>query len=157
PDDVLLPFLAIDPTEACPTEPDALAAAIAGAHLVVVENLCSLPLNPEASTLDADALAEHDGPVILRHHDLAWQRAGLLTTRGIPPRRPNSLHVTINEHSRVQLENRGFEAVTVYNAFELDPVRGDRAGTRAAFGFSDDDVALFQPTRAIPRKNVPGA
>ena len=44
----------------------------------------------------------------------------------------NSLHVTINDHSRVQLENRGFAAVTLRNAFDLDPPRGDRDGdTRA--------------------------
>jgi glycosyltransferase involved in cell wall biosynthesis len=57
----------------------------------------------------------------------------------------------------VQLENRGFDAVTLRNAFDLDPIRGDRAATRAAFGFGEDDLVLLQPTRAIPRKNVPGA
>ncbi len=39
---------------------------------------------------------------------------------------PNSLHVTINDHSRVQLANRGFDAITLRNAFDLDPARGDR-------------------------------
>jgi glycosyltransferase involved in cell wall biosynthesis len=65
--------------------------------------------------------------------------------------------VTINDYSRVQLENRGFDAVTMRNAFDLDPVRGDRTTTREAFGFAPDEVVLLQPTRAIPRKNVPGA
>jgi glycosyltransferase involved in cell wall biosynthesis len=65
--------------------------------------------------------------------------------------------VTINDHSRDELRHRGFEAVTIRNCFDLDPVRGDRARTRADLGFEDDDLVLVQPTRAIPRKNVPGA
>jgi mannosylglucosylglycerate synthase len=124
---------------------------------VIVENLCSLPINPDASALAASVLDAHVGRVVFHHHDLPWQRPGLFTPDGIPSRRPNSLHVTINDHSRVQLENRGFDAVTMRNAFDLDPIRGDRTATREAFGFEPDDVVLVQPTRAIPRKNVPGA
>ena len=126
PDDAWIPSLAIDPVDDRPPEPDVLAATIAGADLVVVENLCSLPINPDAAAMAAAVLAEHDGRVVFHHHDLPWQRAGLPTPPGIPPHRPNSLHVTINDHSRVQLENRGFAAVTLRNAFDLDPPRGDR-------------------------------
>jgi mannosylglucosylglycerate synthase len=157
PDDTWLPFLAIDPVDDQTPEPAALAAAIAGVDLVVVENLCSLPINPDAAAMAAAVLAEHDGRVAFHHHDLPWQRAGLQTPAGIPPHRANSLHVTINDHSRVQLANRGFEAVTLRNAFDLDPHRGDRAATRVEFGFAPDDLVLVQPTRAIPRKNVPAA
>lgn len=156
-DDVALPFLAIDPPDGTTPAPDELAAAITGADLVVVENLCSLPINPDASALAATVLDAHDGRVVFHHHDLPWQRAGLPTPPNVPPRRADSLHVTINDHSRVQLENRGFHAITLRNAFDLDPVRGDRAHTRAAFGFTHDDVVLLQPTRAIPRKNIPAA
>jgi glycosyltransferase involved in cell wall biosynthesis len=154
-DDVALPFLAIDPPDDAVAVPDELAAAIAGAELVVVENLCSLPINPDASALAATVLGAHEGRVVFHHHDLPWQRAGLPTPPNVPPRRPNSLHVTINDHSRAQLENRGFEAVTIRNAFDLDPERGNRERTRAEFGFAPTDVVLLQPTRAIPRKNVP--
>lgn len=162
PDDAWLPFLAIDPAGSdgegsAGVQPDALAAAIAGADLVIVENLCSLPLNPDASTITADVLTEHQGRVVFHHHDLPWQRPGLFTPHGIPPQLPSSLHVTINDYSRVQLENRGFAAVTLRNAFDLDPMPGDRDATRAAFGFAPEDLVLLQPTRAIPRKNVPGA
>lgn len=157
PDDVTLPFLAIDPPDDVTAGSDALAAALAGADLVVVENLCSLPINPDASALAASVLDAHDGRVVFHHHDLPWQRAGLPTPDNIPPHRANSLHVTINDHSRAQLENRGFEAVTLRNAFDLDPARGDRDATRAAFGFAPDEFVLLQPTRAIPRKNIPAA
>ena len=149
PDDAWLPFLAIDPVDGAAPEPDALAAALAGAQLVIVENLCSLPLNPDASTTTAAVLAAHPGAVVFHHHDLPWQRPGLFTPDGIPPHRDNSMHVTINDYSRVQLENRGFDAVTLRNAFDLDPIRGDRDATRAAFGFAPDDLVLLQPTRAI--------
>jgi glycosyltransferase involved in cell wall biosynthesis len=154
-DDVVLPFLAIDPPEGTSPEPSELATAIADADLVVVENLCSLPINPDASALAATVLDHHDGRVVFHHHDLPWQRAGLPTPSNVPPHRANSLHVTINDHSRVQLENRGFDAITLRNAFDLDPVRGDRERTRVEFGFAPDHVVLLQPTRAIPRKNIP--
>jgi mannosylglucosylglycerate synthase len=156
-DDITLPFLAIDPSDDARPAPDALAAALAASDLVIVENLCSLPINPDASALAASVLDGHNGRVVFHHHDLPWQRAGLPTPANVPPHRPNSLHVTINDHSRVQLENRGFEAVTLRNAFDLDPARGDRDATRAAFGFAPNDLVLLQPTRAIPRKNIPAA
>ncbi len=157
PDDIALPFLAIEPPDGTPATPVELADAIAGADLVIVENLCSLPINSDASSLAATVLAAHEGRVVFHHHDLPWQRAGLPTPPNVPPHRPNSLHVTINDHSRVQLANRGFDAVTLRNAFDLDPVRGERERTRAEFGFAPDDVVLLQPTRAIPRKNIPAA
>jgi len=156
-DDLALPFLAIEPPDDTPPVPDQLAAALAGADLVIVENLCSLPINPDAAGLAARVLDAHVGRVVFHHHDLPWQRAGLPTPANVPPHRANSLHVTINDHSRMQLENRGFAAVTLRNAFELDPAPGDRASTRAEFGFGPDDFVLLQPTRAIPRKNIPAA
>ncbi len=156
-DDLALPFLAIDPPDGTMAAPDQLREALAGTDLVIVENLCSLPINPDASGLAATVLEQHDGRVVFHHHDLPWQRAGLPTPPNVPPHRANSLHVTINDHSRVQLENRGFDAVTLRNAFDLDPERGDRDRTRAEFGFAPTDVVLLQPTRAIPRKNIPGA
>jgi mannosylglucosylglycerate synthase len=156
-DDAWLPFLAIDPVDGSTPDPGALAAALAGADLVIVENLCSLPINPDAASLAADVLSRHDGRVVFHHHDLPWQRAGLPTPANIPPHRADSLHVTINDHSRIQLENRGFDAVTLRNAFDLDPPFGDRDATRVAFGFAPEDVVLLQPTRAIPRKNIPAA
>jgi glycosyltransferase involved in cell wall biosynthesis len=157
PDDTWLPFLAIDPVPGARAAPDALAAALAGADLVLVENLCSLPLNPEASTVAARVLDHHAGPVVFHHHDLPWQRPGMTAPPGIPPIRDNAVHVTINDFSRAELAAHGIPSLTIRNAFDFDAVHGDRDATRRAFDFSPDDVVVLQPTRAIPRKNVPAA
>jgi len=154
PDDAWLPFLAIEPVPGAPVEPDALAAAVAGADLVVVENLCSLPLNQAASETTAEVLDRHDGRVLFHHHDLPWERERFAHLDAFPPRRPNSTHVTINDHARVALADRGINGVTIRNAFDLTPLAGDRPGTRRAFGFGEEDIVILQPTRAIPRKEV---
>ena len=62
--------------------------------------------------------------------------------------------MTINEQARRALAERGIEAHLVRNAFDLDPLPGDRDSTRGAFGFAPTDVVILQPTRAIPRKEV---
>ena len=154
PDDTWVPFLAIDPAPGAHTEPDVLAAALSGCDLVVVENLCSLPINEQAARVTAEVLGEHAGRVLFHHHDLPWERPHFAHLDAFPPRRPNSLHVTINDHARHSLAKRGIDAVTIRNAFDIDQIPGDRAGTRDAFEFADRDTVLLQPTRAIPRKDV---
>ena len=153
-DDALLPWLAItaDPDAA---DPDALTGALAGADLVVVENLCSLPLNLGAARAAARALARHPGRVVFHHHDLPWQRPDLAGVLDFPPDLPGALHVTINERSRTELADRGHRRrSTVHNRFDFDAAPGDRDATRERFGFAPSELVLLQPTRAIPRKNV---
>jgi glycosyltransferase involved in cell wall biosynthesis len=96
---------------------------------------------------------------LFRHHDLPWQRRHLSHLGAdLPPRLDGALHATINLRSRRELEARGFAgATTIHNFFDLDPTPGDRAGTRAQFDFPDDAFVLLQPSRAIERKNTPGA
>jgi glycosyltransferase involved in cell wall biosynthesis len=147
-------FLAIDPPRSSRVESDALAASLAGADLVVVENLCSLPLNLNASAATVAVLDRHPGRVLFHHHDLASERPALAGLVEFPPDRPNSLHVTINDAARRTLATRGISACTIRNAFDLDPQPGDRAGTRASRGFAATDLVVLQPTRAIPRKQV---
>ncbi len=157
--DAVLPGLALE-TDARVT-PAEIGAAIDGSDLVLVENLCSLPVNPDASRAASAALAAYHGRVVLHHHDLPWQRRGGTQLEAeFPPRLDGALHVTINHRSRRELEARGFpRASTIHNRFDFDRAAPDgaREETRAAFGFRDDEIVLLQPARAIERKNVPGA
>jgi glycosyltransferase involved in cell wall biosynthesis len=152
--DRLVPGLGIGDEE--PPEPAALDGALADADLVVVENLCSLPLNPAAGRAVAGCLRGR--PAILHHHDLAWQRSHLAAIGGFPPDDPAWRHVTINDLSRRQLAERGVAATTIPIGFDTEsPPGGDRERTRARLGLGPDDRLLLHPTRAIPRKNVAGA
>lgn len=153
-DDTVLPFLAIAAGGGASSASHAVARAIQDADLVVVENLCSLPLNLDAATTVRDVLARHPGRVCFHHHDFAWERPHLAHIEGFPPRHPNSLHVTISDYARRALEDRGFAAVCIHNSFDFSAFDGDRQATRLAFGFAEDDAVLLQPTRAIPRKGV---
>jgi mannosylglucosylglycerate synthase len=152
--DVVVSGLAMDAAEA----PGAaeVTGALAGADLIVVENLCSLPLNPAASSAVAAACAGR--PTVLHHHDLPWQRPHLAHLPG-PPDDPAWAHVTINELSRRELTGRGFlrRVTTLHNTFDPDPAPGDRLGVRRALGLGDSDRLLLQPTRALERKNIPAA
>jgi mannosylglucosylglycerate synthase len=148
PVDWLIPELAIGSQR--PPGVDDVAEALSAADLVIVENLCSLPLNPPACSVVADVCAGR--PTILHHHDLAWQRPGL--GDAVPPDDPRWRHVTINELSRQQLSDRALTAVTIYNCFDTTAASGEGAKTRETLGVTEAERLVLQPTRAIPRKNV---
>ncbi|MGH8992868.1 MAG: hypothetical protein ACRDZ7_15270, partial [Acidimicrobiia bacterium] len=172
PGDVVLPGLGVTaeaapgpdgqrPAGVRPPEPEDILEAVAGCDVVVVENLLSLPLNLAAAGAVTEALGrlleDRSVRVVLHHHDLAWQRPETAHVTALPPRLAGALHVTINDFSRAELAARGFEAVTIRNAFHLDAPPGRRETSRAALGAEPGDVIVLQPTRAIARKNIPAA
>jgi glycosyltransferase involved in cell wall biosynthesis len=149
PVDVLLEGLAID-APSPPTRQE-LDDALAPADVVVIENLCSLPLNPPAAAVAAAVCARR--PAVLHHHDLPWQRPHLAHMPP-PPDDPSWAHVTINQLSRRELAARGITATTIYNSFDPNPLVADRGRARAALGVAAETRLLLQPTRALARKNI---
>jgi mannosylglucosylglycerate synthase len=135
-----------------PLDHGVLTAALADAALVVVENICSLPLNPEAAASVAASLRGR--PAIMRHHDLPWQRTRFAGSPP-PPDDPAWVHVAINDFSRRELAERGFRAALIRNAFDLDAPAGDRTRTRKNLGVEPGERLVLQPTRAIARKGIP--
>jgi glycosyltransferase involved in cell wall biosynthesis len=145
-----IPWLAHDST--APPRPAQLADALGDADLVVVENLCSLPMNPTATAAVVQTLRSR--PALLRHHDLPWERRRYADVTGWPPDDPAWLHVAISEHSRRQLLRRGLRAITLYHGYADLPRPGRRESARRLVGASTAERLLLQPTRAIQRKNI---
>ena len=148
--DFLVPGLALGAD--APPPADELEVAFKDSDLVVVENLCSLPLNLPAARVVAATLRGR--PAILHHHDFPWQRSGFRDLGPWPPDDPAWVHVCINELSRRELAERGLESFTVYNGV-LPVTPGSRERARRRLGLAPDRLLLMQPTRAIARKNVP--
>jgi len=133
-----------------------LSAALADVDLVVVENLGSIPMNLPAAL--AVAKAREGLPTIWHHHDPAWQRDRYADVSQIPLRESTTSgqwrHVTINELTRMQFLDRGIDASTIRNGFDVHATLGDRDGERDRLGVSPDEFLLVHPVRAIERKNV---
>lgn len=153
PVDHLLPGLAAG-AAAPPSDAD-LDAALLGTDLVVVENLCTIPLNLPAARAVAARLRGR--PTVLHHHDPPWQRPEWAHVTELPPTDPAWRHVTINHLTAREMAVRGIEATTIYNGFDVDEPPGDRASTRRALAVEDGERLLLHPVRAIERKGVPAA
>ena len=150
--DTIIPALALEVDEA-PDERE-LEEAFALADLVVIDNLCSIPLNPSAAS--SVASARRGRPSILRHHDLFWQHARWGKEGWQLPDDPAWHHVVISELSRKQMAERGIEATTAYNTF-APAAPGRREETRRFLDVAREETLLLHPSRAIARKNIPAA
>lgn len=134
---------------------EAVTAALADADLVVVENLCSLPLHPRATEVVADVLRGR--AALMHHYDLPWQRERFSHVGGWPPNDPAWAHVTINDHSRRELAERGITATTIRCGVDVEVPAGDRTAGRSAASIGPGEVVVLHPVRAIERKAVPVA
>jgi glycosyltransferase involved in cell wall biosynthesis len=129
-----------------------LAAVLDDVDLVVVDNLCSLPMNRAVG--EAVAAYLRGRPAVLRHHDLPWERAQYASLTSWPPDDPLWRHVTINDLARAALlARRGIAATTVYHGFDERPCPEQRAAVRRRLRIGDEPLVL-QPTRAIARKGI---
>ena len=158
PVDRTVPGLAIgamDPPSGTRALKDEVGHALADADIVVVENLCTIPLNLPAARVVAEVIAAR--PAILHHHDPPWQRAQWAHVTELPPHDAAWRHVTINRLTQQQMAERGIEATCIYNGFPVATGGADRAGVRHRLGVSDEEMLLAHPVRAIPRKDVPTA
>ena len=153
PVDRLVPGLGIDQPDG--PEPDEFAAAVADVDLVIVENLCTIPLNLPAARVVAQTLAGR--PAILHHHDPPWQRERFAAITELPPDDPCWRHVVINRLTAEQFSQRGIDAVVIYNGFDTASPEGDRAAMRGRLQVADETLLVAHPVRAIARKNIPAA
>lgn len=148
--DVLIRSLALDSRR--PPTPGELGAALDDVDVVVVDNLCSLPMNRGVGEAVASYLRGR--PAVLRHHDLPWERPQYAALTSWPADDPAWRHVTINELARrALLERRGIAATTIYHGFGERRSPEQRAAVRQRMRVGDEPLVL-QPTRAIARKGI---
>ena len=127
-------------------EPNDAEFELPHADVYVVENVFSLPLNPPAARRLHDLL--RDRSVIVRHHDLPWERARFAGAPPPPDERAWT-HVVLSERSRRSLlERTAIEATRLYNRFATEVAELDRVLDPPA------RPLVLQPTRAIARKGV---
>ncbi len=138
-----------------PPDLDELRAALADADLIVVENLCTIPLNLPAAHAVGEICAGR--PTVMHHHDPPWQRAHFAHITELPIEDPAWRHVTINDLTRDQFHDRSIDAVRIYNGFPTDTRPGTSPELRAMLDIAPDEVVLAHPVRAIERKDVPRA
>ncbi len=144
---MLLPGLAIDAAE--PPSDDELRAALADADLVVVENLCTIPLNLPAARAVGRVLAGR--PAVLHHHDPPWQLPQHAHVTELPLDDPAWRHVVINDRTRDEFACRGIDATRSTTASTSIRRAAIATATRRALGV-DDGRAAARCIRCAPSR-----
>ncbi|MCX2732129.1 glycosyltransferase [Saccharopolyspora sp. NFXS83] len=150
-----------------PVAHDTIRRLCAEHELLVLDNAGSLWSAPDASAAWQRHALDAGIPVILRHHDPAWQGTPLRAVDGdtVPLHHPAHLHVLINERTAREFAERWPELDrtgalrVVHNRVDVDGLGGgDRDGTRSRLGVAPDELLIVHPARAEgPNKNIPGA
>lgn len=141
-------------TDAGPPDAAALDEALADADLVVVENLCTIPLNVPAALAAARLLRGR--PAIMHHHDPPWHRPRYAHILDLPIDDAAWAHVSITHTAAAELAHRGISSTVIYNGFD-PPIAGDRRRQRELLGVGADELLVAHPVRAIERKDLPRA
>ncbi|MFR9729999.1 glycosyltransferase family 4 protein [Saccharopolyspora sp. MS10] len=150
-----------------PVDHGAIRRLCAEHDLLVLDNAGSLWSAPEASLAWQHHALDTGTPVLLRHHDPAWQGTPLraVAEDTVPLHHPAHLHVLINQLTAGEFAARWPELArtgalrVVHNRVDVDRLGGgDRQGTRERLGVAPDEVLAVHPARVEgPNKNIPGA
>lgn len=134
--------------------------------LLVLENVCTIPMHVPLGAAVAEFLFETEMPAIAHHHDFYWERTRFQISplndyleMAFPPRADCVRHVVINQAAREELSwRKGLSAMLVPNVlhFEQPPQPPDdyAADVRTQIGLQSDDILILQPTRIVPRKGI---
>ena len=160
PVDVTVPGLAIDDRD--PPAVDRLAAALAAADLVVVENLLSLPLNQPRWDAAGEVLAGPAGPPPPPRPAVAASAVrGTRATARRPRLAPHHHQRAQPPGARVLRDRRPDHLQLVRGATPRSaagrPDRSERGrGASGGTRIRPAERLVLQPTRALARKNVAG-
>ena len=134
--------------------PTRCAEALADADLVVVENLCTIPLNLPAARAVAEVLAGR--PAILHHHDPPWQRERFAHVHRAPARRPGVAprhhqpsSPSASSPTGASPRPRSTTASTVDG-----PARAIAPAPGRGSASAPDELLVAHPVRAIARKDI---
>ena len=145
-----------------PVDAAAIAAALDGADLVDRRQpLLAAAQHRRRARGRTRRRASTTAASCFRHHDLPWQRRAPRAPREPSSRRASTARCTRRSTcaAGASCEARG------YAGRDDDPqllrsrpaARRPRPRPATQFGFGDDELVVLQPSRAIERKNVPGA
>ena len=134
--------------------------------LVIAENCLSIPMQIPLAVALTEVIAETRILTIGHHHDFWWERSRFLVNAvrdvlqsSFPPDLPSIRHVVINSLMQADLAaKRGISSTVVFNVVDFDSkvptVDEYNRDFREAFGFSESDILILQPTRVVSRKGI---